>query len=167
MVLAAIFCFANLKVNDTEYRTLSDGFEFSTLKLCKNKRLTNYQLILSSNFQFFRLQPSLNTDNFITGCYILILKKYINIYNSKYHWVLNKYISGVRKHRPHGDMGNNYVLFSRFHWPCWVFCFVADFYSCVIQNYVSTYVERWLFTLLQLAIYHCNGNWISLCTLVN
>ena len=115
VVLAAIFCFANLKVKDTEYRTLFDRFEISTPKLCKNKQLTNYILILSSNFQFFRFQPSLNTDNFITGCYILTFKKYINIYKSKYPWVLNKYISSVRKHRPHGDMGNNYVLFSRFH----------------------------------------------------
>ena len=109
------FCFANLKVKDTEYRTLSDGFEFSTPKLCQNKWLTNHILILPSNVQCFRFQPSLNTDNFITGRYILTLKKYINIYKSKYHWVLNKYISGVRKHRPHGDMGNNCVLFSRFH----------------------------------------------------
>ena len=118
VVLAAIFCFANLKVKDTEYRTLSDGFEFSTPKLCKNKWLTDYILILPNNFLFFRFQPSLNTDNFITGCYILTLKKiimFINIYKSKYHWLLNKYISGVRKHRPHGDMSNNYVLFSRFH----------------------------------------------------
>ena len=40
MVLAAIFCFANLKVNivkDTKYRMSSDRFEFITPKLCKNK----------------------------------------------------------------------------------------------------------------------------------
>ena len=167
MVLAAIFCFANLKAKDTEYRMLSDGFEFSTPKLYTNKWLKHYILILPSNVQCLRFQPSLNTDNFITGCYILTLKKYINIYKSKYHWVLNKYIYGGRKHRPHWDMGNNYVLVSRFHWPCWVLCFVADFYSCVIQNYVSAYVERCLFTPLQHAIYHCNGNWISSRTLVN
>ena len=167
MVLAAIFCCANLKVEDSKFRTLTDWFELSTPKLYKNKWLTNYILILPSKVQCFRFQPSLNTDNFITGCYIHTLKRYIYIYKSKYQWVLNKYISCFRKHRPHGDMGNNYVLFSRFYWPCWVFCFVADLYSCVIQNYVSAYVERCLFTPLQHAIYYCNGNWISMCTLVN
>ena len=80
------------------------------------------------------------------------IKKYINIYQSKYHWLLNKYISGFGKHRTHRDMGNNYVLFSRFHWPCWVFCFVADLFYCVFKNNVSTYVERLLFTPLQHAI---------------
>ena len=38
MVLAAIFYFAYLKVNDTKDRMLTDTFEFSTPKLCKNKR---------------------------------------------------------------------------------------------------------------------------------
>ena len=37
VVLAAIF-FAYLKVNDTKDRMLTDIFEFSTPKLCKNKR---------------------------------------------------------------------------------------------------------------------------------
>ena len=161
---AHTICFANLKVKDPKYRTLSDLFEFSTPKLCSNKWLTNYILILPSKVQCFRFQTSLNADNFITGCYILKLKRYINMYKSKYHWVLNKYISGFRKHRPHGDMGNTYALLSRFHWPCWLFYFVADLCSCVTHNYVSTYVERWLFTLLQHGIYHCNGNWISMCT---
>ena len=34
-VLAAIFCFAHLKVNDTKDRMLTDIFEYSTLELCK------------------------------------------------------------------------------------------------------------------------------------
>ena len=38
VVLAAIFCFAYLKVNDTKDRMLTDIFEFSTPKLCTNKR---------------------------------------------------------------------------------------------------------------------------------
>ena len=38
VVLAAIFCFAYLKVNDTKDRMLTDIFKFSTPKLCKNKR---------------------------------------------------------------------------------------------------------------------------------
>ena len=38
MVLAAIFYFAYLKVNGTKDRMLTDIFEFSTPKLCKNKR---------------------------------------------------------------------------------------------------------------------------------
>ena len=70
---------------------------------------------MPSKVQFFRFQSRLKTDIFITGCSILTFKKYINIYKSKDYWVLNKYISGFRKHRPHGDMGNNNVLLSRFH----------------------------------------------------
>ena len=38
VVLAAIFCFAYWKVNDNKDRMLTDIFEFSTPKLCKNKR---------------------------------------------------------------------------------------------------------------------------------
>ena len=37
-VVTAIFCFAYLKVNETKDRMLTDIFEFSTPKLCKNKR---------------------------------------------------------------------------------------------------------------------------------
>ena len=127
------------------------------------KKLYTY---FAEQFSIFQIPAQFEYRQFHNRLLYSYIKKYINIYKSKYHWVLNKYISGVRKHRPHGDMGGNYVLFSRFHWPYWVFCFVADFYSCVIQNYVSAYVERCLFTPLQHAIYHCNGNWISLCTLL-
>ena len=47
--------------------------------------------------------------------------------------MLNKNISGFRKHRPRGDMGNNYVLLSSFHWPCWLVCVVDDVDYFVIQ----------------------------------
>ena len=47
--------------------------------------------------------------------------------------MLNKYIYGLRKRRPYGDMGNNYVLLSGFHWPCRLVCFVDDFDYFVIQ----------------------------------
>ena len=40
--LSGILCFANLKVKVTKYRMLSDRFEFSTHKLCKNKCVKNY-----------------------------------------------------------------------------------------------------------------------------
>ena len=43
-ILAAIVCFANLKVKVTKYRILSDRFEFSTPKLCENKWIKNYTL---------------------------------------------------------------------------------------------------------------------------
>ena len=35
-MLAAILCFANFKVKRAKYRILSDRFEISTPKLCKN-----------------------------------------------------------------------------------------------------------------------------------
>ena len=38
VVLAAIFCFAYLKVNDTKDRMFTNICKFSTPKLCKNKR---------------------------------------------------------------------------------------------------------------------------------
>ena len=44
VVLAAILCFAYIKVKDTKYRVLSDRFEFSTNKLCRNKREKNIDL---------------------------------------------------------------------------------------------------------------------------
>ena len=39
--LAVIFCFAYLKMKDTKNKMLCDRFEFSTPKLCKNKRKKN------------------------------------------------------------------------------------------------------------------------------
>ena len=39
---AVIFYFAYLKVNDTKDRMLTDIIEFSTPKLCKNKRKKKY-----------------------------------------------------------------------------------------------------------------------------
>ena len=42
VVLATIFCFTNLKVKDTKYRT-TDSYSAHP-KLCKNKWITNYIL---------------------------------------------------------------------------------------------------------------------------
>ena len=41
--LGGHFCFAYLEVKDTKYRMLTDRFEFSTQKLCKNKREKKYR----------------------------------------------------------------------------------------------------------------------------
>ena len=54
VVLAAFFCFAFLKVKDTEYKVLFDRFGFSTHKLCKNKRDID---INAEQIQGFILQP--------------------------------------------------------------------------------------------------------------
>ena len=77
MVLAAIFCFAYLKVNDTKDRMLTDIFEFSTPILLKTsgKKICNQ---MSSKVQSFKFQPRLNTHIFKKGCNILAFK---NIYD--------------------------------------------------------------------------------------
>ena len=52
-VLAAIFCFAYLKVNGTKDRMLSDRLEFSTPKLiCKNKRKKNLHSNVEQSLKF-------------------------------------------------------------------------------------------------------------------
>ena len=51
-----------------------------------------------------------------------------------FHFILSIYTCGFRKHRSNIDMTNNYVLFSRFHWPCWLVCFVVDFDYFVIKK---------------------------------
>ena len=50
VVLAAFFCFAYLKVRDTEYKVLFDRFGFSTHKLCKKKRDIDINAEQSSRF---------------------------------------------------------------------------------------------------------------------
>ena len=52
MVLAAVFCFAYLKVKDIKYIILSDRLEFSTHKLCKNKWDKNIVLIAEQSSMF-------------------------------------------------------------------------------------------------------------------
>ena len=55
-----LFCFAYLAVEDTKDRMLSDRFEFSTPKLCKNKR-KKIALYIEQSFIF---QPRLITHTF-------------------------------------------------------------------------------------------------------
>ena len=52
VVLAAIFGFSHLKVKDTKDRMLSDRFEFSTPKLCKNKREKRKKCALKCRAKF-------------------------------------------------------------------------------------------------------------------
>ena len=57
MDLAAIFCFAYLKVNDTKDRMLTDIFEFSTPQLCKNKRKKKLALKCRAKFNVLYFSP--------------------------------------------------------------------------------------------------------------
>ena len=58
MVLAVIFCFAYLKVNDTKDRILTDIFEFSTPKLCNKQAQKIISTQMPSKVQCFIFQPT-------------------------------------------------------------------------------------------------------------
>ena len=148
----------------TLYRTFYDWYAFSAPELCKNKYITNYTLKAEKSLMF-QISAQAKYTHFHNRLLFFYIKKYINIYKTKYHRVLNKNISGFRKYRPHGDMGKNYVLSSGFQWPCWPVCFV-DFDYFLVQIMFKR-LWRQDCTPLQHAIYHCNGNWISMCTLAN
>ena len=99
VVLPAIF-FAHLKVNDVKDKMLTDIFEFSTPKLCKNKRKKIICTQMSSKVQCFLFQHRLNTHIFKkNGCNILAFKNIYEMYKSKYHSILSKYTSEFRKHK--------------------------------------------------------------------
>ena len=81
-ILAAILCFAYLKVKVTRYRILSDRFEFSSPKLCKNKWIANYTLKCLANFnvldfrhrhiRFRKHRPDMDmyNDYFLIWCFL-------------------------------------------------------------------------------------------------
>ena len=69
------FCFATLKLKDTEKRTVSERFKFSIPKLCKNKVDNKFYTWLHCKIQCFRFQSRLSTHILIKGCNISILKK--------------------------------------------------------------------------------------------
>ena len=152
VVLAAICCFSNLKVKDTLYRALSDWFAFSAPELCKDKCITNYVFIYVIYYTF-QISAQAEYTHFHNRLLCSYIKKYINIYKTIYHWVLSKYISGFRKQRPHGDMDNNYVLLSGFHWLCWLVCFVDNFDYFLIQ---IMFQRLWTYDCLL----HCNMQYI-------
>ena len=83
VVLEAIFCFSHLKVNDTKDKMLSDTFDFSTPRLCKNKR-EKICSQMASKVQCFIFQPRLNTHIFKKGGNILSFKNIYAMYKSKY-----------------------------------------------------------------------------------
>ena len=107
VVLVAIFCFAYLKIKDTKESMLSDRVEFSSHKLCKNKR-KKICTQMSSKVQCFIFQPWLKTYIYKKSCNILSFKNIYALYKSKYHSVY-LYTCGFRKHRSNMDMANNYV----------------------------------------------------------
>ena len=65
MVLAIIFCFASLKVNDTKNRMLTDTFEFSTPKLLRKT--------LFSHLKIYMPCTNLNTTQFQEYTYMAII----------------------------------------------------------------------------------------------
>ena len=56
-ILLVILCFAYLKVKVTKYRILSERFEFSTPKFCKNKWIAKYTLKYRANFNVPYFSP--------------------------------------------------------------------------------------------------------------
>ena len=57
VVLAAIFCFVYLKVNNTKDRLLTNIYEFSTPKLGKNKRKIYFALKCRAKFNVLYFSP--------------------------------------------------------------------------------------------------------------
>ena len=92
MVLAAIFCFAYLKVKDTKYIILYHRLEFSTRELCKSKREKKYRLKCRAKFNVSYFNPG-QTHTFSKKSAIFFhLKIYMQSTNLSI-------LSGFRKHR--------------------------------------------------------------------
>ena len=114
VVLVAIFCFAYLKVKDTNYIILSDRFEFSTHQLCINERDKKYRFNIAEQSLMFHISTQDRYTHF-QKLFRLKISMQCAMYKSKNHTVLGIYTSGFRKHRSNIYMTNNYVLLSRFH----------------------------------------------------
>ena len=122
-MLAAILCFANLKLKRAKYRMLCDIFKFSTPKLCKNMWIQNYTLKCRAKLNVSDFIADKKTRIFKKGRNIRPFKKNIyGIYEYKKHYVLSIHVSGFIIYRSNMDMANNYVLLCSFLWPCSLVC---------------------------------------------
>ena len=85
-----IFCFASLKAKDTKCVTFVDRFKLSTPMYVKT---SGYQIVhLNAEQRSMFLAKYIHFHERLQYSYIQIIH---NISKAKYHWVLNKYISGL------------------------------------------------------------------------
>ena len=98
-ILAAIFCFANMKVKVTKCRMLYDStHKFNTHKLWKNKVDEKNRDKKSEKKSCFTFQPMLTTHIFRKGFNILLLKKYMIFIIINNTIILGIHTSGFRKY---------------------------------------------------------------------
>ena len=71
------YCFASLKVKVTKYRMLSNKFQFSPHKLCKNKWIKDYAHKLREKNIFQWVVSFHNIESFVLLLILLIVYKKI------------------------------------------------------------------------------------------